>query len=271
MVFSVHLEQKHCWIVVRVQDTSAWRVPHPKVFSVQGARKVLFSAFRQIFSNNGVHVTLRLRALRVQNTAQCWGQTETTRSPMQSWIMSVALTEVCFTTLHPSLNTHFKGKCRRCRALYAFFFLRHVQLKPVCSAAVTMQMAELHVWLGKHTGRHLFRPVQSAGWATSMWTMFQYLGWLLESDKTTLTVRGPWCWTLNHITKSAQTLTAKLFIIRCTKIMEQMSKFTHWWRYPVAWKLPYTHVPQSAGLTGCHVMGGTQTSWTFRHAIFTCH
>lgn len=150
-------------------------------------------------------------------------------------------------------------------------FLRHVQLKPVCSAAVTMQMAELHVWLGKHTGRLLCRRVQSAGWAASLRTTLQYIGWLLESDNTTVTVRGPWCWTLNHITKSAQTLTAKLFIIRCTKIMEQMSRLTHRWHQPAAWRLPYLFVPQSAGLTGCHVLGGAQTSglfimW-FSHAI----
>ena len=61
-------------------------------------------------------------------------------------------------------------------------FLRHVQLKPVCSAAVTMQMAELHVWFDKHTGRCLCRTVQSAGWAAGIWTTLQYIGWCLESD-----------------------------------------------------------------------------------------
>jgi hypothetical protein len=45
---------------------------------------------------------------------------------MQSWIMPVAVTEVCLTILHPSLNTHFKGMCRRCRA-FMHSFLRLVQ------------------------------------------------------------------------------------------------------------------------------------------------
>ena len=150
-------------------------------------------------------------------------------------------------------------------------FMRHVQPKHIRGFSAAVYIVQPCMWLGKHTGRHLYRPVQSAGWAASIWTTLQYIRWLLESDKTTLTVRGPWCWTLNHITKSAQTLTAKLLIIRCTKIMEQMSRLTHWWHQPAAWKLPYPYVPQSAGLTGCHVVGCAQTSWTFCHAIFTCH
>jgi hypothetical protein len=96
-------------MVVRVQDTSAWRVPHPSLFSVQGVTKVIFSTFRQIFSNSGAHGMPRLRALRVWNRAQCWGQAERTPSPMQSWIMSVALTEVCLTTLHQQDATLYQN------------------------------------------------------------------------------------------------------------------------------------------------------------------
>jgi len=42
--------------------------------------------------------------------------------------------------------------------------IKQVQLKTVCGTAMAVQMAHLHVWLGKLTGRHLCRTVQSVGW-----------------------------------------------------------------------------------------------------------
>jgi len=42
--------------------------------------------------------------------------------------------------------------------------MNHVRLQPVCDTDVAVQMAQLHVWLGKHTSRHLCRKVPSTRW-----------------------------------------------------------------------------------------------------------
>jgi hypothetical protein len=109
-------------MVVRVLGISAWRVLHLNLFSVQRATMVIFSAFHQICSNSGDNVMLRLGKLKEWNRGQCWGWAETAQSPTQSRIMSVALTKVCLLNLGPLLNIHFKGLCRRLRALSELFF-----------------------------------------------------------------------------------------------------------------------------------------------------
>jgi hypothetical protein len=45
--------------------------------------------------------------------------------------------------------------------------MNHVWLQTVCGTGVKVQMAQMRVWLGKQTSRHLCRKVPSTRWVAS--------------------------------------------------------------------------------------------------------